>query len=130
MKNSEIASPRSFGARNDSAKRFRALAITRLFIALAIICLFFGISHAEFYRYNIDELARKAKVRIKEIEQKIWEEQAAGKLQEILSDAKMLYDQAEALSEERKYEEAITIYKKIDKMSQDPKITRWLDRRK
>ena len=103
----------------------------RLLIAVMILNFFLcGTGHAEFYRYNIDELARKAKVRIKEIEQKIWEEQAAGKLEEILSEVKVLYDQAEALSEERKYEEAITIYKKIERMSRDPKITRWLDKEK
>ncbi|MFH0839853.1 MAG: hypothetical protein V1883_02415 [Candidatus Omnitrophota bacterium] len=110
MKNSEIAT-----------RHFVALAMTTL-----IILLFIGTSHAEFYRYNIDELARKAKVRIKEIEKKIWDEQAADKLQEIFSDVKILYDQAEALVQERKYEEAIAVYKKIDKMSQAPQITKWL----
>ena len=100
----------------------------RYILSLLVIAnlIFCTPCHAEFYRYNIDELARKAKVRIKEIEKKIWEEQAADKLQEILSEAKMLCDEAEALAKEKRYEEAITAYKKIDKMSQTPQITKWL----
>jgi tetratricopeptide (TPR) repeat protein len=102
----------------------------RIFLLLVTaVFIFYSPCYAEFYRYNIDELARKAKVRIKEIEQKIWEEQAAAKLQEILSKAKTLYDEAEALYKQRKYEEAATVYKKIERMSRDPKIARWLDKK-
>ncbi|MBU4487833.1 MAG: hypothetical protein KKI13_02050 [Candidatus Omnitrophica bacterium] len=110
MKNFEIAT-----------RRFAALAMTIL-----VVLLFTSTSRAEFYRYNIDELARKAKVRIKEIEQKIWEEQAQDKLQGILSEIKPLYDEAESLLAEKRYEEAVTVYKKIDKLSRNPKITKWL----
>lgn len=119
MKNSEIAT-----------RRFAALAMTKLLIALSIICLLSTPSFAEFYRYNIDELARKAKARLQEIEKKIWEEQAADKLAEISANLKTMYDQAEALFHERRYEEALAIYKKIDRMSRDPKVTRWLDKEK
>jgi len=96
-------------------------------ILLLAIVFSLGIStlcHAEFYRYNIDELARKAKVRIKEIEQKIEEEKLARELQSMLAEVTSLYNKAESLFAERRYEEAITVYRQIDRMSRSSEAQR------
>ncbi len=82
--------------------------------------------YAEFYRYNIDELARKAKVRLQEIEKKIAEEKIAKELQEMLVKQQALNDEAGSLYAGRRYEESAAIYRKIDKMSRDPEITKRL----
>lgn len=98
---------------------------------MLLLSLVFSLSicapcHAEFYRYNIDELARKAKARLQEIEKKIAEEKIANELQGILAELLPLFEKAESLYAEKRYEEAVTSYRKIDRMSRDPKITKWI----
>src|SRR3989338_6378851 len=90
-----------------------------LFLLIITNLMFCSTAYASFYRYNIDELARKAKVRIKEIEQKIAEKKTTAELQNILAKLTALYEKAETLFQERRYEEAATVYRKIDKMSGD-----------
>lgn len=96
-------------------------------ISTLLIC---NTCHAEFYRYNIDDLARKAKVHIQEIEKKIAEEKSAKEVQNVLTGLRFLYEKAESLFAERRYEEAITVYRKIDKMSRDPEVIRLLKEKK
>ena len=100
-------------------------------VLLLAIVFSLGIStpcYAEFYRYNIDELARKAKTRIKEIEQKIAEEEIVKELDKIAADLTALYEKAESLFAERKYEEAVTIYRKIDRMSRNTSVIKLLEK--
>lgn len=104
-----------------AARRFAALAMTTL-----IILIYASAGYAEFYRYNIDELARKAKARIREIEQKMAEEELRKELDKISADITSLYEKAESLLAERRYEEAVTVYRKIDRMSRDGEILRTL----
>ncbi len=97
-----------------------------LILAVISVFLICNTCRAEFYRYNIDELARKAKVRLQEIEKKIAEEKIAKEIQEVLAKLRALSDEAESLFADRRYEEAVTIYRKIDRMSCDPKIVNLL----
>lgn len=101
-------------------------------LILMAICYFIMCMpcYAEFYRYNIDDLARKAKVRIQEIEKKIAEEEAAKELKDILAELESLYKEAESLFAEKRYEEAITVYRKIDKMSRDSGVAGLLKEKK
>lgn len=92
-------------------------------ISILLIC---NTSYAEFYRYNIDELARKAKVCLLEIERKIAEEETANELRGVLAELQLLFEKAESLYVEKRYEDAIMVYQKIDGMSRDPKITKWI----
>jgi len=102
--------------------------LTLLTLALIGSFLICSTGYAEFYRYNIDELARKAKTRIKEIEQKIADEEIAKELDKIAVDLTSLYEKAELLFAERRYEEAVTFYRKIDRMSRDREILNTLEK--
>ena len=102
--------------------------IKNISVLMAIFILAMcGTCHAEFYRYSIDELARKAKVRMQEIEKKIAEEETAKQLQETLNALQALNEKAESLFAERRYEEALAIYRSIDKLSRDNEIRRRLN---
>lgn len=83
--------------------------------------------YAGFYRYNIDELARKAKARLQEIDEKIAEEKLEKELENVLAEARTIIKEAEILFSEKRYEEAAQLYRKIEKMSEKPDIRKMLD---
>jgi 23S rRNA A2030 N6-methylase RlmJ len=101
----------------------KAIAIT--FVFNLIFC---GTSFAGFYRYNVDELARKARKKIKEIERKIAEQEISEVLKEVLAKVQDLFEKGEGLYNQGKYKEAADFFLKIDKLSRDKEVKKWLDK--
>ena len=88
-----------------------------LSIVFIVHFIFYGVSFAGFYRYNVDDLARKAQKGLQNIDRKIAEEEAKKELKEILAELQSLFDEAESLFEQKKYKEAADIYREIEKIS-------------
>lgn len=106
------------------------MARLRKILAVAVIFnfAFCGLCFGGFYRYNVDELARKARSRIKEIERKIAEQELAEGLAGILAEIQPLLEEGEALFNQRRYEEAAELYRKIDKISRERDVKEQLEK--
>ena len=81
-----------------------------------------------FYRYNIDDLARKARQRIKEIERKVKEEATMEELEGVLAEIQPLFEEAESLFKVGKLEEAAELYREIDKLSKKKEVKKLLEK--
>ena len=106
-------------------KTFKKAAIIALVISLCFYGTCFG--GAGFYKYNIDDLARKAKKRIREIDEKIAQQERDKELAELSDKLQKLFEEAEALFNENKYEQADKIYREIERLSNDKDIKQLLE---
>ena len=97
-------------------------------VVIALVCsaMFCGTCFAGFFKYDIDDYARKAKKRIEEIDKKIAEDEAKKELESTLVEIQEIFEKAEALYGEGKYEEASELYRKIEEMSKDKDIKEML----
>ena len=98
-----------------------------LSIALIIHFAFYGICFAGFYRYNVDDLARKARKGLQEIDRKIAKEEFKKELKEILVELQSLLDEAESLFNQKKYEEAAKLYREIARLYSDREVKKLLE---
>ncbi len=96
-------------------------------IALIVHFAFYGICFAGFYRYNVDDLARKAQKRLQEIDRKIAKEELKKELKEVLAELQNLFDEAESLLSQKKYEEAAKLYREIDRITSDREVKKLLE---
>lgn len=88
---------------------------------------FYGICFAGFYRYNVDDLSRKAQKRLQEIDKKIAKEELKKEVKEILAELQSLFDEAESLLDQKKYEEAADLYREIDRISSTREVKKLLE---
>lgn len=76
----------------------------------------------EFYKYDINTIARKAEARIKEIDKKIAEEKQKEEAQKEMEELRPMLEKAEALFNKGNYAEAKALYSKILETAKNPEV--------
>lgn len=104
--------------------------LKKTFVMMCIFSFVFcGISSAGlFYRYNVDDLALKAKKRIEIIDKEMIKEEVVEELDSILTKVKDLYKEGEKLFKQGKYTEATEIYRRIDAISEEAEVKESLEK--
>ena len=97
-------------------------------IAFLVSVAFCGTAFAAFYRYNVDDLAKKARKKIEEIDKKIEAEEVKQELKNVLTELQGLFEKAEALFSQGKYNEAAKIYAEIKEIRDKKEVKETLEK--
>ena len=106
------------------------IGIAASFIAMVLLCgngLFAG---DKYIQYDLDKLHKKSEQRLKEIDKKLEVIEKEEKARQKFDEVNLLYEQAERLYNELKFEEAKKLYRKIVGYVKDPDITAVAKKRK
>ena len=107
------------------------MQLKRILVAAFIFnFVFCGLCFAGFYRHNVDEIARKARNRIREIEKKVAEEKRIKDMDEVLVELQDIFERAEELYSQKRYEEAAKLYKEIERIKRDSKTKDLLEKKR
>ncbi len=96
------------------------LIVATFILSFSFIAL--TLAQEEYIQYDLDRLAKKAEVRIKQINKKVEEIETRQRAQKKLDELQSLYLEAETLFKQGQYKQARPLYERIKTYTRDPDI--------